>query len=99
MSWSTSRPAPIDKPGWTTDPTLPPRTSSQEWAVLLTLGPTNLTVECVTNLELQALKGLGVVRSVTVARNLSLLSILQIAISQQVTAARNVALQGMGVFS
>lgn len=49
MSWSTSRPAPIVKPGWTTDPTLPPRTSSQEWAVLLTLGPTNLTVECVTD--------------------------------------------------
>ncbi|MFN6543925.1 hypothetical protein [Mycolicibacterium nivoides] len=31
--WSTTAPELIDKPGWTTDPTLPTAFSTQEWAV------------------------------------------------------------------
>lgn len=34
--WSTTRPTPIEKPGWTTDPALPTPVLTQEWATKFT---------------------------------------------------------------
>lgn len=36
MSWSTTPPAPINKPGWTTDPTIHIPSGTQQWAVYIT---------------------------------------------------------------
>lgn len=36
MSWSTTPPTPIDKPGWTTDPTIHIPAGNQQWAVYIT---------------------------------------------------------------
>lgn len=36
MSWSTTRPTPIEKPGWTTNPALPTPIGSQIWATKFT---------------------------------------------------------------
>lgn len=36
MSWSTTRPTPIEKPGWTTNPELPTPIGSQIWATKFT---------------------------------------------------------------
>ena len=95
MSWSTSPPSPIVKPGWTTtEPVWTPSPGTQQWAVVMTLGGSHLTVEFVTDTELQALKGLGIVQAVTANRTLNLGATRMIAPSQTLTVARALGLQG-----